>query len=214
MRSVDTAPNKRKEGACKVSDSSPKIRRGFVQSDAQPQLAKVLKFMGNPENGALAQNLNSKAVSNKEAVPMNARKKVIPTFDLQKHHSKVELSDEVNIKDLAIKHHVFPLKVIVQKNRRQLLLAMTNPNNHQLIYDIEFRAGMTVVPVYADDIDIQWLIQKHYYGRPLTPTPSDRPQEVTHDVFEQLTLVTDVHELEQAEWASNEQHAVELDEKN
>jgi len=56
---------------------------------------------------------------------------------------------------------------------------------------VEFRSGVVVIPVQADEIDIQWLIHKHYYGRPLTPTPSLKPEEVTHDLFEQLTITTD-----------------------
>lgn len=132
---------------------------------------------------------------NTESAP---QQKVIPSFDLQRHHAKVKLPEEFDLRDIAIKHHVFPLKVIQQRGVKKLLLAMRNTNDQQLIFDIEFRAGMNVLPVYADDIDIQWLIQKHYYGRPLTPTPTHRPKELTHDLFEQLSLVTDT--TSQTDW--------------
>ena len=127
-------------------------------------------------------------------------KSVMPTFDIEKHHSKVKVPTEFDLRDLAKKHSIFPLKVITQSGRKKLLLAMRNPGDQKLIYDVEFRAGMPVVAVQADDVDIQWLIQKFYFGRPLTPTPLDRPREVTHDVFEQLTMTTDAQD--RPDWIS------------
>ncbi len=119
---------------------------------------------------------------------------VIPSFDLQKHHHKVKVPTNFDLRDLAKKHSVFPIKVISQNGRKKLILAMRNPTDHQVIYDVEFRSSMQVLPVQADDVDIQWLIQKHYYGRPLTHTSIERPREVTHDVFEQLTMTSDAQE--------------------
>lgn len=115
----------------------------------------------------------------------------VPSFDLQKHHAKVELPTDIDLKEEVRRYCVFPLKVIKANGRRQLLLAMRNVKDQRAVYDVEFKAGMNVIPVQADDIDIQWLVQKHYYGRPLTPTPSNRTDEVTHDLFEQLTMTTD-----------------------
>lgn len=113
-----------------------------------------------------------------------------PHFDLQKHHHRVRVPEEFDLRDMARKFHIFPLKVILKDGIKHLLLAMRNPNDQQVIYDVQFRAGMNVIPVQADEIDIQWLIHKHYYGRPLTPTPSFKPHEVTHDLFEQLSMTT------------------------
>ncbi len=127
-------------------------------------------------------------------------KEVTPAFDLQKHHSKVKLPADFDMRDLAKKYSVFPLKVVMQGGRKSLLLAMRNPSDQQAVYDVEFRASMKVIPVQADEVDIQWLIQKHYYGRSLTPTPLERPREVTHDVFEQLTMTTDAQE--RPDWIS------------
>lgn len=125
-------------------------------------------------------------------------KTLIPTFDLQKHNGKVKVPTEFDLRDLSKKHSIFPLKIVTQNGRRRLLLAMRNPADQQLIYDVEFRAGMPVLPVQADEVDIQWLIQKHYFGRQLTPTPLERPREFTHDLFEQLTMTTDAQE--QPDW--------------
>jgi len=124
----------------------------------------------------------------------NMSETVIPNFDLQKHHHKVKVPTEFDLRDLAKKHSVFPIKVISQEGRKKLILAMRNPMDHQVIYDVEFRSSMQVLAVQADDVDIQWLIQKHYYGRPLNHTSVDRPREVTHDVFEQLTMTSDAQE--------------------
>jgi hypothetical protein len=134
---------------------------------------------------------------NKETSKMNS---VIPTFDIEKHHSKVKVPTDFDLRDLAKKFSIFPLKVVTQAGKKRLLLAMRNPRDQKLIYDVEFRAGMPVVPVQADDVDVQWLIQKFYFGRPLTPTPLDRPREVTHDMFEQLTMTTDAQE--KPDWIS------------
>ncbi len=113
--------------------------------------------------------------------------KPIPTFDLQTHHEKVEVPKEFDLRDLAKKYSVFPLKVIQMNGRRRLLLAMRNPYDNNAILDVEFRAAMPVVSVLANEGDIQWLIHTHYYGRKIAPTPSmSDPTIVFQDVFEQL----------------------------
>jgi hypothetical protein len=127
-------------------------------------------------------------------------KSVIPTFDLEKHHSKVKLPTEFDLRDLAKKYSIFPLKVILQGGSKKLLLAMRNPGDQKLIFDVEMRAGMPVIAVQADDVDIQWLIQKFYFGRSLIPTPLERPREIAHEAFESLTKTTDTQE--RPDWIS------------
>ncbi len=122
----------------------------------------------------------------------------MPVFDLQVHHSKVSVPTEFDIRDLSKKYHVFPLKVIVQNDRRKVLLAMRNPFDQVAVRDVEFRSGMSVVPVQADEKDIQWLVQVHYYGRKLSPSPSTEEREVSHDVFAQLEMTTDAQKA--PEW--------------
>lgn len=119
---------------------------------------------------------------------------MIPVFDLQTHHSKVEVPQGFDLRDLSRKYAVFPLKLITVNGRRKLLLAMKNPFDGQAVLDVEFRSGLSVVPVQADDKDIQWLIQTHYYGKKLSPLPSNT-DEVTHDVFAQFEIVSEVHEM-------------------
>ena len=123
---------------------------------------------------------------------MKAAENMIPVFDLQTHHNKVEVPSEFDLRDLAKKYSVFPLKVILLNGRRRLLLAMKNPYDQKATLDVEFRSGMSVLPVQADDKDVQWLIQTHYFGRKLSPTPSIHNEEITHDVFAQFEHVSKV----------------------
>jgi hypothetical protein len=122
-------------------------------------------------------------------------KAAIPVFDLQTHHSKVQVPTEFDLRDLAKKFAVFPLKLIAVNGRRRLLLAMKNPRDDAAIRDVEFRAGITVMPVQADNKDIQWLIQTHYYGRKLSPLPSqDEFPEFVADVFSQVSVAAEHQE--------------------
>jgi hypothetical protein len=131
---------------------------------------------------------------------MNNKQEVItiPTFDLQSHHSKVSVPTDFDMRDLAKKYSIFPLKVILQNGRKRLLLAMRNPFDHRAVLDAEFRAGMTVIQVQADEVDIQWLVQTHYYGRKLSPVPSTADTPLSYNVFEQLEMTTDSQK--QPEW--------------
>jgi hypothetical protein len=124
---------------------------------------------------------------------MKALMTMMPIFDLQTHHSKVEVPWEFDLRDLAKKYSVFPLKVISMNGTRRLLLAMKNPYNHNATRDVEFRAGMPIIAVQADDKDIRWLIQTHYYGQKLSPIPSGY-EDVTHDVFAQFEIVSKIQE--------------------
>ncbi len=122
----------------------------------------------------------------------------IPTFNLQAHHQKVKVPSDFDLRDLSRRYQIFPLKIIAQNGKRKLLLAMRDINNQKAVYDVEFRAGMSVIPVQANDVDIQWLIQTHYYGRNLSPVPQVEEREILHDLFEQLEITTDAQK--QPEW--------------
>ena len=117
----------------------------------------------------------------------------VPTFDLQKHHSKIEVPTDFDLRDLSKRFSVFPLKVITVEGRRRLLLAMRNPFDQKAILDVEFRSGISVISVQAEERDIQWLQQVHYYGQKLSPRPSDELPEITFDVFEQVSMISDMN---------------------
>lgn len=132
----------------------------------------------------------------------------IPVFNLQAHHEKVHVPMEFDMRDLSRKYNVFPLKLVSHSGLKRLLLAMVNPRDSRAIADVEFRAGVTVMPVQADRIDIQWLTQTHYYGRKLSPVASVGEMDVTHDLFKQLEITT--NEQEKPDWLASELRAYEI----
>jgi hypothetical protein len=119
---------------------------------------------------------------------------LIPSFDLQSHHDRIEVPTDFDLKDLSKKYSVFPLKVITVQGRSRLLLAMRNPHDLEALHDVEFRSGVPVIAVQASEGDIQWLMQVHYFGRKLTPPASEiNPDMYYDDVFEQLTIIRDLN---------------------
>jgi len=131
----------------------------------------------------------------------------IPVFNLQSHHAKVQVPAEFEMKDLCRKYFVFPLKLINSNGTKRLLLAMLNPQDHRAIADVEFRSGVSVMPVQADRVDINWLIQTHYFGRKLSPVAQVDEGDISHDVFAQLELTTD--EQKKPEWVDQSIRAYE-----
>ncbi len=134
----------------------------------------------------------------------------IPVFNLQAHHAKVEVPTEFDLRDLARRYSVFPLKVVVRDGLKRLLLAMVNPHDARAISDIEFRSGVTVLPVQADKVDIHWLIQTHYFGRKMSPVAQTEGAEVIHDTFQQLEITTG--EQARPDWVQDGLQAYQIDE--
>jgi hypothetical protein len=128
----------------------------------------------------------------------------IPVFQLQLHHDKVQVPTEFDLRKLARKYLIFPLKIITPSGRKKLLLAMANPFDHQAIQDVEFATGLGVMPVQADRVEIQWLIQVHYFGRKLSPVAIVQESDVTRDLFSQLEMTTD--EQKQPDWLKHGLH--------
>lgn len=122
--------------------------------------------------------------------------KEIPSFDLQRHHAKVQLPDNIDLREIARKCHVFPLKLVSWQGEDFLLLAMLNPKDQLTIAKVEEKTQMKVLPVQAEALDIQWLIQKYYYGMQNTPRPSFRPKELAHQLFESLLGQVDASKME------------------
>lgn len=118
--------------------------------------------------------------------------KEIPSFDLQRHHAKISAPKDLKLRDMSKKYLIFPLKLIQWNGSEHLVLAMRNPKDRQVILEVELRTGLNVLPVQADAMDIEWLIQKYYYGRQLTPRPSLRPREFSHLLFETLLIQADI----------------------
>jgi len=76
--------------------------------------------------------------------------------------------------DLAKRSQAIPLSVVRHKNGHELLLAMSNPMDTDLIDDIEFVSGCTVKPVLALDTDISNALTRFY-------EPSRKTDEIPID---------------------------------
>lgn len=141
----------------------------------------------------------------------NAKPKIapqIPVFNLQAHHAKVQVPTDFDMRDLARRYSVFPLKVVAHNGMKRLLLAMVNPHDAKAISDIEFRSGITILPVQADKVDIHWLIQTHYFGRKLSPVAHVAQSDVIHDTFQQLEITTG--EQDRPDWLRDGLQAYDL----
>ncbi|MBN1881262.1 MAG: hypothetical protein JW885_03730 [Deltaproteobacteria bacterium] len=64
--------------------------------------------------------------------------------------------------DLAKRSQAIPLSVVSHKDGHELLVAMSNPMDTDLIDDIEFVSGCTVKPVLALDTDISHALTRFY----------------------------------------------------
>lgn len=118
---------------------------------------------------------------------------VAPIFDLKKHHLKIKVPTEFSLEDLAEKYSIFPLKVIVLKGKRRLLLAMRNIHDSMAILDVEFRSGLKVIAVQAEEVDIHWLIETYYYGHRVNLDRKLIEPELTRDLFSQFEMITKPH---------------------
>jgi len=93
-----------------------------------------------------------------------------PTINLRK---KTEIPQTVlNLVpyDLAKRSQAIPLSVVSHKDGNELLVAMSNPMDIDLIDDLEFVSGCTVKPVLALDRDILNALARFY-------TPDEKKDE-------------------------------------
>jgi len=65
----------------------------------------------------------------------------------------------------AERHHVFPVSVHREGGRRSLILAMADPTDLEAIRDIEFQAGMRVLPAVAMESSIMRASARYYRFR-------------------------------------------------
>jgi len=109
----------------------------------------------------------------------------IPVFNLQQDHDRVSVPTDFDMRDLARKHMVFPLRTVTHNQQDSLVLAMVNPFDHAAVAEVESRSGIPVIPVRSDKEDVKWLIQVHFYGLKLSPVAKTEGQ--TDDWFGRLT---------------------------
>jgi hypothetical protein len=113
-----------------------------------------------------------------------------PLFDLQRHHERVEVPTQFDLRDLCRKFEVFPLKLVHMSKEAQLLLAMKNPLDQEAIKEVESRVSAPIIPIQADSKDIQWLISTHFFGQKLAPPPSNQMDKIGIQLFEKLYTQT------------------------
>jgi len=86
-------------------------------------------------------------------------KAFLKQFDLKQDKSEIRVTRDLGeIRDLAKTHTVFPLRLAAINGRRKLLLLMADVEDLNVIDDVEFRTGVSVVPIQAWATDILQLI--------------------------------------------------------
>jgi len=85
-----------------------------------------------------------------------------PTINLKKKNEIPQKVLNLVPYDLAKRCQAIPLSVISYKDGHELLVAMSNPMDTDLIDDIEFVSGCTVKPVLALDRDILNALTRFY----------------------------------------------------
>jgi type IV pilus assembly protein PilB len=90
---------------------------------------------------------------------------------------KVKIQDEV-LKlismDIAKKHHVLPIAIWQEGNKKYLLVAMSDPTNLAAIDEIQFITNLHVKPAIATDTAIGEGIRYYYEGIGLPPGEEGR----------------------------------------
>lgn len=76
---------------------------------------------------------------------------------------------------IAEKHHAFPVAVRRESGRRTLLLAMAEPNNLDILREIQFQTGMGVRPAVAMESSILRAIARYYRFRGHAERSSEVP---------------------------------------
>jgi hypothetical protein len=85
-----------------------------------------------------------------------------PTINLKKKQDISQKTLKLIPYDLAKRGMAIPLSVTSHKDGHELLVAMSNPMDTDLIDDIEFVSGCTVKPVLALDRDISRALVRFY----------------------------------------------------
>jgi hypothetical protein len=100
-----------------------------------------------------------------------------PTINLRK---KTDIPQNVlNLipHDLAKRGQAIPLSITSHNDEHELLVAMTNPMDTDLIDDIEFVSGCTVKPVLALDRDITHALERFYKSEPEPEPEAEEPKK-------------------------------------
>lgn len=92
----------------------------------------------------------------------------LPKVDLTKFRIPQEVLKFIT-PDKARKFMAIPLGIKVDKGKKILYVAITDPTNISVIDEIAFITGMTVQPVIATDIAVDAAIKYYYEGHSVPP---------------------------------------------
>lgn len=97
----------------------------------------------------------------------------LPAVDFKKVRIQEDVLKLLSV-DIAKKHHVLPIALWQEGNKKYLLLAMSDPTNLAAIDEIQFITNLHVKPAIATDTAIGEGIRYYYEGIGLPPGEESR----------------------------------------
>jgi DNA-binding response OmpR family regulator len=132
----------------------PRKELGEILRDAdlvsEAQLAEALTLQRTFGERLASILVRQKILTEKFAVTYLGRQLGIPPVDLSKAEIDLSLLDVVHL-DVCERHLVFPVKV----EGTRLQLAMSDPLDHVLVTEIEFKSGVRLAPMIALESSIK-----------------------------------------------------------
>jgi DNA-binding response OmpR family regulator len=124
------------------------LREADLVSDAQ--LTEALGLQRTFGERLASILVRQKILTEKFAVTYLGRQLGVPSVDLSRHEIDLGLLDIVPL-ELCEKHLIFPVKV----EGTRLQLAMSDPMDHVLVSEIEFKTGVRLAPMIALESSIK-----------------------------------------------------------
>ena len=132
----------------------PKKELGEILLEAdlvtEAQLKQALSLQRTYGERLASILVRQRILTEKFAVTYLGRQLGVPPVDLSKHEIDLGLLDVVGL-DLCERHLVFPVKV----EATRLQLAMSDPTDHVLVSEIEFKSGVRLTPMIALESSIK-----------------------------------------------------------
>src|SRR5438128_5161251 len=129
------------------------LREADLVSEAQ--LAEALSLQRTFGERLASILVRQKILTEKFAVTYLGRQLGVPGVDLSKAEIELSLLDIVQL-DVCEKHLVFPVKV----EGTRLQIAMSDPLDHVLVTEIEFKSGLRLAPMIALESSIKNAISE------------------------------------------------------
>lgn len=132
----------------------PKKELGEILLEAdlvtEAQLKQALSLQRTYGERLASILVRQRILTEKFAVTYLGRQLGVPPVDLSKHEIDLGLLDVVGL-DLCERHLVFPVKV----EGTRLQIAMSDPTDHVLVSEIEFKSGVRLAPMIALESSIK-----------------------------------------------------------